>query len=588
MRRQRPAPITVPAPPNLSTSHDLLSPASLSSSYLAPPPPSTSPVNSFFLRLKRSASQLRPGVSTSTLPPSPKPSPLLSAAVFPLPPSREDEDSQSRPFANLAPRSPTTGQKPWLDVPSPSMPPLSATSSTISSTSSDKWPLTPDTPYTPLKEHFSPSRHGKDLIFPHKARSSRSSTPVASPKRYSQVDDDSDVDVAALSAPGAPRIPTLPLPFPSPPRSPKRNGILLPPSQTPKTPPPRPRSHGPSPPPTRALPPIPTDNALGLRPPPSTPPKSLRSTPRQAPTAPKPQRIFSTYPYASTISPRRTPAVHFPDPPSRHRPRTPFPPNPRPASPSSSTDEENSSADLSTSTAPSSVSSTGSKELHYPSPPEVFLVASLPPPRPPRSPLRPTSRPVSSYTLQPAPSLDDDDDDDASSTYSQSTLESVLDEAVTSRRAAAEERLSTPPRHREKTIHHPHHPYSLSPGDSTASSLGSISEREYYHFLGFPRARYGVIAGLSGDDVPAHARRVGGGGDAGPKRRRDRRRIDLDVEFEALPAQVRESMLRLSLDAPSPSSLAGRASASAKEDEAKEELVEDEFVMQMMEKMLWG
>ncbi|GAA5958514.1 hypothetical protein JCM21900_005422 [Sporobolomyces salmonicolor] len=574
MRRQRPAPITVPVPASLSTSHNLLAPASLPSSYLAPPPPSTSPVNSFFLRLKRSASQLRPGAGTSTLPPSPRPSPLLSASVFPLPPSREDEDAQSRPFADLAPRSPTTGQRPWLDVPSPSMPPLSATSSTISSTSSDKWPLTPESPYAPRKEHFSPSRHGKDLIFPHKARSSRSSTPVASPTQYSQVDDDSEVDVMGVSAPGAPRIPTSPLPFPSAPRSPNRNGILLPPSQTPKTPPPRPRPHGSSPPPTRALPPIPIDNALGLRPPPSTPPKSLRSTLRQAPSAPKSQRIFSTYPYA--ISPRRTPAVHFPDPPTRHRPRTPFPPNPRPASPSSSTDEEHSTADLSTSTAPSSVSSSGSKELQYSSPPEVFLVASLPPPRPPRSPLRPTSRPVSTYTLQPTPSLaDDDDDDDASSTYSQSTVESVLDEAVTSRRTAAEEHLLIPPRHREKTIHH--HPYSLSPSDATSSSLGSISERDYYHFMGFPRARYGVITGISGEE-PANPRRVVGDG---PKRRRDKRGINLDVEFEALPAQVRESMLRLSFDAPP-------LAASAKEDEAKEELVEDEFVIQMMEKMLWG
>ncbi|GAA6006902.1 hypothetical protein JCM11491_001438 [Sporobolomyces phaffii] len=609
MPRQRqapPSPISIPLPPNLTSTSSLTTGIPLTS-YLALPPPTAAP--NFFLRLKRSASQLRSSSPTPafvpalTPPVSPTPSSaLLSPALFPLPPDRHEDDE--RPFANLAPRSPTTGSKPWLELPTSEPAPFQATSTAFTTRSEAKreesrWPLTPDSPYTPLKEPYSPNRHspsrqGKSLVFPHRPRIASNVFPTfPSPKQRrdaEEVEDDSDVDAPLSLAPASPRrhsTVNLPL-LPSPPRSPVgRNGLLSPPElagpSTPQTPPPsRPRSMlAPSPPPTSALPPIPADNSLGLQvDPPATPPRSLRTTPRIAPSAPlRPRRIFSDYPALSTVSPSKR--VHFPNgPTSKRRPRTPFPPPPpttRPASVSSYASSSSSSRedfDFSSSpkdsfeTSDSSFSTTGSTRARpSPSKPPSQSVTVHPPtarpPRPPRSPLRPISRSVTPLpTLLLQPSAFDDEDDEAIRLRPNRFLSAAAASPSTTNRR------------------------------SSTYSLGTVDSREYYELMGFDRKRYGIVAGIRGVEV--NPKLVDG---TGTRLRAvtddDEERV---VELGGLPDGVRESFMKMKFDDDD-----DEREGDENDDEEEvlqvrkkfvasgsQDSLDDSFVLEMTEKMLWG
>ncbi|GAA5949199.1 hypothetical protein JCM3765_003328 [Sporobolomyces pararoseus] len=606
MPRQRqapPSPISIPLPPNLTTSSSSSNGIPLTS-YLALPPPTATP--NFFLRLKRSASQLRsasptPAFTPALTPPispiSPTPSALLSPTLFPLPPTRQEEE---RPFANLAPRSPTTGSKPWLELPATETNSQEFRTTAFNTRSEaqreeSRWPLTPDSPYTPLKEPYSPerhspSRHGKNLVFPHKPRIASNVFPTfPSPKQHQrgeveEVDDDSDVDAPLSLAPGSPRrrsSANLPL-LPTPPRSPIRNGLLSPPEldipATPQTPPSRPRSMlAPSPPPTTALPPIPADNSLGLTvDPPATPPRSLRTTPRITPNAPtRPRRIFSDYPALSTISPSKR--VHFPNgPTSKRRPRTPFPPpRARPASASSyaSSSSENSARkdfDFSTSSPKDSFetsdSSLSAQSCSRPSKSSSVTVhppisTSVPPPRPPRSPLRPGSRsitPLPTLHLEPSAFRDEEEED--------------------------EEAIIRPQRFLATNSH------TLSSRRTSTYSLGTVDSKEYYSLMGFPQKRYGIVAGIRG--IEENTKLVDGSGF-----RARRRAIGVEenvVELGGLPENVRENFMRMKFD---------EEPEVEEEQEDGEQLLrvqkkfvasgsqdslDDSFVLEMTEKMLWG
>ncbi|GAA5912290.1 uncharacterized protein JCM6883_003309 [Sporobolomyces salmoneus] len=606
MPRQRqspPSPISIPLPPNLTASSTAETNGIPLTSYLALPPPSSTP--NFFLRLKRSASQLRspspsPAFSPALTPPvSPTPSALLSPTLFPLPPTRKEEEEDDRPFANLAPRSPTTGSKPWLELPTGGSPEIGMRTVTFATRSESereesRWPLTPDSPCTPLKEPYSPerhspSRHGKNLVFPHKPKTRITSNvfpTFPSPKQrrvVEEIDDDSDIDAPLSLAPGSPRRrSTLNLPLlPTPPRSPIRNGLLSPPElttpATPQTPPSRPRSMiAPSPPPTSALPPIPADNSLGLAvETPATPPRSLRTTSRITPNAPaRPRRIFSDYPSLSTVSPSKR--IHFPNgPTSKRRPKTPFPvpSSTRPISAysyaSSSSNETDQDLEFSSSshkdsfeTSDSSFSSQSSSSRPSKARPVTVhppTSAAPPPPRPPRSPLRPISRsvtPLPILHLEPSAFEEEEEDEEAILRPNRFLLSTDSRDTTSSSR-----RRST-------------------------HSLGTVNSKDYYTLMGFDQKRFGVIAGIRG--VEENDKLV-----SGRSRRRPQENV---VELGGLPEEVRENFLRMSFDEESATEEEERRVDVNERLTVKNKIIangsqdslDDTFVLEMTEKMLWG
>lgn len=445
--------------------------------------------------------------------------------------------------------------------------------------------MTPESPYTPLKEPYSPerhspSRHGKSLVFPHKPRLTSNVFPTfPSPKQrreVEEVEDDSDVDAPLSFAPGSPRRHSTVNLLPTPPRSPIRNGLLSPPEltcpATPQTPPSRPRSMlAPSPPPTTALPPIPAENSLGLTiDPPATPPRSLRTTPRITPNAPsRPRRVFSDYPPLSEISPSKR--IHFPNgPTSKRRPRTPFPPPAaRPASVSSyastASNESDRDFDFSSSshkdsfeTSDSSFSSQSSARPSKAVPVTVRPPSVAPPPRPPRSPLRPISRSITPLpTLHLAPSAFEEEEDEEAIIRPQRFL------TATSRDSSS----------RRKSTH----------------SLGTVDSQEYYRLMGFNQKRYGIVAGIRG--VEENAKLVDGTGSASVCR--NSRVDETVVELGGLPETVRETFLRLRLDEEPTEE--DEVEEIGSEERAKrfvasgsQDSLDDSFVLEMTEKMLWG
>ncbi|GAA5935181.1 uncharacterized protein JCM15063_000963 [Sporobolomyces koalae] len=625
MPRQRqapPSPISIPLPPNLNSASTSSIPLT---SYLALPPPAPTP--NFFLRLKRSASQLRsssptPNFVPSLTPPvSPTPSALLSPTLFPPPPDRTEQEERDRPFTNLAPRSPTTGLKPWLELPTTRNETitLQAAPARVGETREDtRWPLTPESPYTPLKEPYAPERHspsrqGKNLVFPHKPKLASNVFPTFSNARSQQrrpvaeeVEDDSDVDAPLSLGPASPRRhSTIDLPLvPPSPRSPVRNGLLSPPEfatpGTPQTPPQsRPRSMvAPSPPPTSALPPIPLENSLGLQlEPPATPPRSLRTNPRITPNAPaRPKRIFSNYPALSSVSPSRR--VHFPNgPTSKRRPRTPFPPpTARPASvssyasSSSSLSDRAADFDLSSSstknsfeTSDSSLSICNSTSRSVTKTPVRSLQVKVhpPPPRPPRSPLRPISR-----SITPLPTLLQP------SAFTSGSIDQPQDGEDPDEQEAIirpSQRLSP---HRRSTYR------------NSTYSLGTVDSREYYALMGFPVKRYELVTGIRGTEqndhlVKPNAKRTGSKAVQQGEEDEDEHEPRF-VHLGGLPDQVRENFMRMKFDQEPDISSCRSELDNNNNDSARFEIkpkfiasgsqdsLDDSFVLEMTEKMLWG
>ncbi|GAA5986338.1 hypothetical protein JCM11641_002049 [Rhodosporidiobolus odoratus] len=446
MPRHRPTPLAIPPPAPAKPAYhpEFLSP---DTALFAPSSSGASPnrVNNLFLKLKKSASQLRAN-SAPPSPTSPQPSPLLSASLFPVPPSRDETEKEiAPPFGNFAPRSPRIGNGPaWLELPaSPLLPPLSATSSSFSSaSSSERWPLTPNTPYTPPKESFSPSRHGKDLVFPHRPRVRPTSALLFTPE--SSLDKEKDqLEAVSLSAfLSASPVNAPKLAFPSPPPASPRRSSRSPAPLPPKTPPRKPTRALPTPPdsgkssrlsptpvspirlssPGRPLSYIQRDEPL----PPMLATPSSRDRPLPLPPAPKPTRIFSAFPYQSEA---KGPMFSFPN--GSTGPRTPSKPRGKAAAGAAQEGGATRSSTYSTFSDPDSENRSSSSlsdpehsdedqdkddlnsdedELDdddislYPStPPHLFLLAPIPPPRPARSPLRPISKPVINFQFESPP-----------------------------------------------------------------------------------------------------------------------------------------------------------------------------------------
>ncbi|BGP17179.1 hypothetical protein JCM10213_006027 [Rhodosporidiobolus nylandii] len=615
MPRQRPAPIAVPpllAKPAYQA--DLLTPTS---AYLTPPSPGPSPnrLGNFVLRLKKSANHLRPVAS-------PQHSPLLSPSLFPPPPSRDEDKENAPPFANLAPRSPriaSTG--PWLDLPaSPLLPPLSASSS--SSGSSSGWPLTPDTPYISPKEQYSPSRHSKqDLVFPHRPRV-RPTSALLTPEEMLAME-----QPLASSAPPAPRLKVIPLPFPPPPpSSPHRRSFQ--PELAPRTPPRKPTRNPPTPPSSdkakrlslAASPVSPVQlsparsNSLKIQVPPPTPPPCTpppnRPPPQQQrllhpyadyqqpPTAPNPKRIFSTFP---SLSQAKGPVYPFPH--GATRPRTPPPATASRSStfstlPSSDPDSDNPSCE-SPHTSPASsgrreddgdCSDADSDCSFYPqTPPSLFLIAPVPPPRPPRSPLRPTSKPlvlrtpeIQALRYAPTATLVDEEDGDGEVSDAESSVEAPAFSSCPSTPSRSPRRGRALP----LTDSPPVPPLPAKHLDEQQQLPRTVPAAELYNFLGLPSSSYSTVQQIRAQ--PRNSLLAASARSAQPEE--EDVLVDLDFAtggFDGLPEEVRDARLSFIADEEETGELEAMLQGQ-KEKQEEQDGFDEELVLRAMEKMLWG
>ncbi|GAA5901950.1 hypothetical protein JCM6882_000149 [Rhodosporidiobolus microsporus] len=598
MPRQRPAPLAIPPPlPRRAYGNtQLLSPDSTPGDV----PTSRVPrrAASFVLKLKRSSNQLQ----TPSRSPSPLPSPLLSPSLFPLPPSRDDDKENEPPFSRLAPRSPRSAKSgSCLELPaSPLLPPLSATPSSASSASSHGWPLTPNTPYTPAKEAYSPSRHPKDLIFPHRARLRPSSALFSSPGEEAKDGKDTEFGHGATQAP---KLSTVHLPFPSPPTSPQwfANKMRLPP----KTPPRKPTRPLPSPPfdvPSVVLSPSVSSNALRLAAVElHTPPRKRARETAIPPAAPASHRIFTTFPTSSQLALAGEELWEFPHPPTR--PRTPPAPRSSTFSSLSSTDVDPLSSPP---TSPSSTRSKDSDLSYYPSTPpyeegDLFYVPPPPaPPRPPRSPLRPRAKPLMFPPLSP---MDSPLPPLPPCAYSTPLSHARSGEAETESGSDAESSVDAPafsspssslPSTPSRSPGHYHRralPESPSPSPapcrapiplplSLAKPLPQRRQRKNLHrFLGAAEGAFEVTG------TQETRRPVGDEDDDDAEDEEDEvDLVDALVGYEDLRAEVRESRLRWYREEGPSEEL----TASQEEGEKGGRGYDEELVLQAMERMLWG